>query len=248
MPISRKFWYLLYMLLLGGFLSSCGQSSLPPDAQSLSAVYVTADQNYLALISWLRRGSVDLEGVWITGRMPEGPFPTLPALNVVLMSGEPDQQTITLMVGGTVFKGKLESKRLQLTGTDMTGHFQTSTWYLLTQHQANQLSSAFDAYAQARLKLSILQTSINSTLLPADSDPYAYAATVSLAASYVQDLRQKRDSMEKLGNPYDSELLALFRTEYPPDPSAFTLSPYEKASYIYCRSERTGDDRELDSG
>lgn len=230
--ISRSFGYWLgTLLLLGGFLSSCSQSSSPSDTQPSSAVYVTADQNNLALMSWQRRGDTELEGVWITRSMPENNLPTLPAPSTTLMSGEIDQQTITLTVGGTVFEGKLESERLQLTGTDATGHFQTSIWYPLTQPQANQLSSAFDAYAQARLKLIILQTSLNSTPLPADSDPYAYAATVSSAASYVQDLQQKRDSMKQLGNPCGSGLLALFRTEYPPDPSTFTLSPYEKASH-----------------
>jgi hypothetical protein len=199
------------LAILLAILSACGGSS-----SSLPGTYAAADQSHLAVISW-QQNDQDLSGNWITWSTD-----TTAPFKIGLSGKVQNGTTVNLEAGGSVFQGNYNGQHLTLNGATTSGQFQSSPWTPLTQAQANQLSTAFMDFASLHSTLSQLQASF--TRPPTDSDPYTYASFVQSAQSYVATLQERHDQIMSLDNPCGSGALALFRSQYPPDSSMFTLS------------------------
>jgi hypothetical protein len=227
---QRSFWqcclsgWLLSLFVLAG----CGQSL--PVSREAAAIYVAADRDHLALITWHKSGSNELDGEWVSREMPDLQLLLQPKPVKTRWSGQIQDggRTIALTVSGTVLQAEIEKQWLKMTGFNTAGYFQGPLWYRISQEQANQYSAAFDAYGQARLEFALLRQMVAS--LPSDSDPYGYARLVLSAEWYVQGLREQRDQVKRLGEGMcGSGVLAQFWQKYPPVAGQFVLSSQERA-------------------
>lgn len=211
---------LLWCLCLGLLVCLPGCGGGP----SVSSNYVTANQDHLATMTWQQTGN-DLSGTWKTWTMPDNTTTQVPAPQSIPFSGQIEDQTATLTIGGSSLQATIHQKSLSLEGTNGSSQFQATTWYSVSQKQSSQLVTAFMRYADLRGKLNALAQSVAHP--DTSSDPYAFANSVQNAQTIVGTMQERAAELRSLGNPCGTGLLALFRAQSPTD-ETFVLSPYDQ--------------------
>lgn len=222
--LCARFFCFWMVVVLAVLVCACQVGSRSPGVEN-QALYIAADRDHLAWLSWQKTNETTLHGEWMSRAMPDLHLLVQPKPIHTTWSGQVNGSTISATIAGSLLQGTVVRQRLEMQGA-IPGDVQSAVWHRVSQAQANAYIAVFEAYAKARLSYGYLQHTVE--VLPVDSSIYTFAVSVGSAEQYVSDLRSKQAQVDGLSRICGTGLLAQFRAEFPPDVTMFTLSSYEQ--------------------
>ena len=209
-------------------LVSCGQ------AQPAATAFISTDATTLMFVNWQPGDNHQISGQWYQvmyttpyTQAAQAQVSSVPIAGTLASNGQ-----VTIQSSGiTLYTGTQKGDSLDLNGVNSQGQTQTTHWYSAERATYDQLVRVFDAHMETRVRLAILNDTLN--LLPVDSDPATANALVQgtksdvdfLQATWNDDVPQTGSQAEKCAG------LQAFLLHYPyrdtftaPDASKSTLA------------------------